>query len=123
VQANLDLPPPAPPENYRRAVRRQFVLRQVEGFSDRFKPDFGEWLFANMHVWEAFEREAERVWATGRRHYSSRTLWEVMRHETTLRERDGEFKLNNDRAPDIARLYLLMYPDRDGFFETRGRPA
>jgi hypothetical protein len=76
-----------------------------------------------MELWEHFEAAASEAWDEGFRHYSSRTIWEVMRHRTRHRERSGAFKLNNDRAPDIARLYLLMYPDRAGFFETRGRPA
>lgn len=122
-QAALDFssqPAPYRPEIYRQIARREFVLRQVAGFADRFHSDFQEWLAANFAIWEAFEGEANEVWAEGRKHYSSRTLWEVMRHHTRHRE-PGEFKLNNNRAPDVARLYLLMYPDRKDFFETRGR--
>lgn len=104
-------------------ARREFVLRRVAENAPKFRADFSEWLQKNMQLWERFELEANRVWAAGRVHYSSRTLWEVMRHHTALTECDGDFKLNNNRAPDVARLYLIMYADRAGFFETRGRDA
>lgn len=120
---DFDAPATLAPETYRLAARQQFVLRQVAGFADRFQPEFIEWLRSNLTIWEQFEADANEVWNEGFKHYGARTLWEVMRHRTRHRERAGEFKLNNDRAPDLARLYLLMYPDRDGFFETRGRGA
>jgi hypothetical protein len=106
---------------FRQVARREFVLRRAAERTADFRADFQEWLAKNMALWERFEREANQVWNAGRRHYSSRTLWEVMRHHTTLAELDSDFKINNNFAPDIARLYLVMYPDRPGFFETRGR--
>jgi hypothetical protein len=114
-------PAPLPAEAYRLLARRELVLRRVAVNAVRFRPDFPAWLETNMALWESFEAQANAIWSRGRRHYSSRTLWEVMRHETLLREAAGDFKINNNFAPDVARLYLLMYPERDGFFETRGR--
>jgi hypothetical protein len=109
---------------YRQVARREFILRRVAENRERFMPDFADWLRSNLHVWECFEREALRVWNAGRRHYSSRTLWEVMRHESATRAaNDGEWKLNDRRAPDVARLFLLLNPDKPEFFETRGRAA
>lgn len=119
--------PPAagvPPGGVRaicRAERRALILRRVAVNAATFRPDFPEWLDPHFELWEAFEHEANTVWAEGHRHYGARTLWEVMRHHTRHRERSGDWKLNNNRAPDLARLYRLMYPERDGFFETRGR--
>lgn len=84
-----------------------------------FRDGFLPWLAENAHVWIAFEREANRVWNRGRRHYSARTLLEYLRHESALAEAGGEWKLNNNVAPDLARLYGLAHPERAGFFETR----
>lgn len=86
-----------------------------------FRKGFLSWLADNLHVWSAFRREADKVWSRGRRHYSARTIGEVLRHESFLAERCGEWKLNNIHFPDLARLYLLTYPNRAGFFETRSR--
>jgi hypothetical protein len=95
------------------------VRQMAARHTDKFKPGFVEWLTANPHVWRAFEREAMQVWARGRRHYSARTIVEVLRHHTIMRERDSEWKLNNNNVPDLARLYLLMRPEHAGLFELR----
>lgn len=106
------------------AGRRQYVLRRAAEAVEHFKADFYAWLKANIHVYERFELEANRVWEAGRRHYSARTIGEVLRHESALTASDdGEWKLNDHRWPDLARLWLVVYPDRKGFFELRGRAA
>lgn len=84
-----------------------------------FRSDFLMWLANNASIWIAFEQESSKIWARGRRHYSARTIIEIIRHESTLCEVRSDFKINNDSAPDMARLYGLMHPDRVGFFETR----
>lgn len=83
-----------------------------------FRADFAAWLQENWSIWKAFEREANAVWRNGRRHYSARTIGEYLRHETALRE-DGEWKINGNHVPDLARLYMLLNPDRT-LFELRG---
>lgn len=85
----------------------------------RFRDDFARWLSVNWEIWLRFEREANRVYEAGRRHYSARTIGEFIRHETALSERGGDFKIDNSRFPDMARLYLTLMPEREGFFELR----
>ena len=87
--------------------------------SSQFRADFSEWLELNWHIWRAFVDQADRVWNRGRRHYSARTIVEVLRHESALSEFGGEFKLNGNYVPDLARLYVQRYPERAGLFETR----
>lgn len=90
---------------------------------DLFRKGFAAWLADNMHVWTAFEREADRVWSRGRRHYSARTIIEHLRHESALADNDTAYKLNGNAVPDMARLYGLLHPDRAGLFETRVMPG
>lgn len=104
---------------YRQIARREFVLRRVAENANRFRDGFPEWLEKHMTLWEHYEREANAVWHEGFRHYASRTIWELMRHHTRHREQAGEYKLNNNWAPCLARLYLVLYPEREGFFELR----
>jgi len=85
----------------------------------RYRPDFAGWLSRNWPIWERFEREANAVYNRGRKHYSARTIMEVIRHETALAETEGPWKINNIYIPDCARLYLTLYPERDGLFELR----
>ena len=95
------------------------VLAPAKANPEAFRPGFIAWLADNLHVWAAFRREANRIWNRGRRHYSARTIGEVLRHESALSENGSEWKLNNTIFPDLARLYLLAYPRRQGFFELR----
>lgn len=111
--------PTLPASAYRTVARREFILRRVQA-NHSFRPDFLEWLEANFPIWERFEAEANRVYDNGRKHYSARTIIEWLRHETSAREVGGEFKINGNFVPDLARLYSFMYPERD-IFETRGR--
>lgn len=89
----------------------------------KFRPDFAEWLAANPAIWDRFCAEANKVWARGRRHYSARTLIEFIRHETTLAQVGGEWKIDNNHAPDMARLYQDTFPDRAELFSTRLMPT
>lgn len=95
------------------------ALALVLANRSQFRSDFPEWFRENQHVFAAFCREADRIWNRGRRHYSARTIGEVLRHESALTEQGGDFKLNNVRFPCLARLYALMHPERSGFFEFR----
>lgn len=99
------------------------LLDIVRQDRENFLPTFAAWLAENRHVWVAFEREADKVWARGRRHYSARTILEHLRHETALADSGVEFKLNNNVAPDLARLYRLRYPSRADLFELRRMPG
>lgn len=87
-----------------------------------FSEDFLAWLPENIHVWSAFEREAIEIWGRGIKHYSSRTIVHVMRHHSAIRERGGEWKINNNHSPYLARLFDLMHPDKVGMWEYRGTP-
>jgi len=88
-----------------------------------YRADFATWLLTNPHIWSAFAREASRVWGRGRRHYSARTIVEVLRHESALAEVGGEWKITNNVIPDLARLYVQTYPERASLFEFRVMPG
>lgn len=100
---------------------RDLTLLLVQA-SDRFREDFHQWLTANYHVWLRFRQEADRVRAAGWAHYSARTIIEVLRHESNLREASGRWKLNDWYTPDLSRLYMALDRGAAGFFETRSRP-
>lgn len=88
---------------------------------DRFlKAGFLPWLQDNQHIYDAFEDHALRLIAKGRTHYSARTIVEVLVHESILRETsDGEFKIGNDKAPDLARWFVINHPEHWNFWEYR----
>lgn len=97
----------------------------VQANPTHFRKDFIDWLQKNHYVWEAFAAQADLIWNRGRRRYSARTIGEYLRHESALREGPNEhgWKLNDHWWPDLARLYMLVHPDRDGLFERRAGPT
>jgi len=102
---------------------RDALLALVTNNAEVFRDDFAAWLPQNMAVWVAFEREAHKVWNRGRRHYSARTLVEVLRHESALADTDRDYKINGNVVPDLARLYRLAHPERADLFECRVMPC
>lgn len=84
-----------------------------------FGHKFGDWLGENFHVWERFMQEADKLRIKGRKHYSARTIIEVLRHESALSDNDKTYKLNDHCTPNLARLYMMITPFADKFFETR----
>lgn len=91
--------------------------------ADTFTREFLADLPDNLHVYAAFEREALRVVARGRPHYSARTIVEVLRHNSALQESGGPWKLNDWHTPYLARLFALLNPGHASLFEFREAKA
>lgn len=113
--------PPAVNQFQAEVYRKRTAMVMLDCKPEAFRKDFRDWLEANYHVWTEFEREADAVWEMGRRHYSARTIGEYLRHRTVIAEKTNEMglKLNDHYWPDLARLYMMMHPEREGFFERR----
>lgn len=103
-------------------IRRLRAISWVDCCPHDFRPDFKPWLTENYQVYVEFERRALQV-AQHRQHYSARTIAEVIRHETTIGQLGGEFKVNNNQVPDMARLFAMMNPERADLFEFRSHKA
>lgn len=73
-----------------------------------------------LHGSFRFEQEANRLWASGRTHYSARTIGEYLRHNTLATDAGADFKVNDHIWPCLARLWTFLHPQRAGFFELRG---
>lgn len=91
--------------------------------ANTFSFEFLEWLPQNLHVWNAFVREANMVIERGRKHYSSKTIIEFLRHLTTITQNGGEFKINDHMSPYLPRLFDLMYPQHAGLWSYRETKA
>jgi hypothetical protein len=100
-------------------MKKAAILQQAQDHADQFRSDFIDWLTENCHVYEAFEEAAHKVWASGFKHYSARTIMEVIRHRSNIRELSGDYKINNNKIPDCARLYGIRHPHRAELFEFR----
>ena len=87
--------------------------------ADKFTDEFILWLPSNRHIWDAFVAEAFKVIRAGFKHYSTKTIIHVLRHHSALHESGGEWKLNNNISPYLARLFDLCYPQHAGLWEYR----
>lgn len=96
---------------------------QVIELSQYYLSDLGhefiEWLPNNMHIWDAFVAEAFKIIRKGFKHYSARTIIHVLRHHSAISEKDGEWKINNNHSPYLARLFALRYPQHEDLFKYR----
>lgn len=88
--------------------------------NDGYPAGFWKWLKENEHIYLAFKIEAIRMALTGRKRYSARTIVEVLRWQTDLRDSDTTFKINDHYTPGMARLFLAEYGKRfPEFFQLR----
>jgi hypothetical protein len=94
----------------------RFLL--VSNNPEQFRPDFYNWLVDNTHIYEEFEKRSLRV-AQYRKHYSARTILEVMRHDSAIRELKGDWKINGNYTPCLARLFSLKNTEHKDLFEFR----
>jgi hypothetical protein len=68
------------------------------------------WLRENFHIWKAFEEKAYMMAAVAKRpRYSARTIIEVMRWDSDIREKKPLFKISNNMVPGLARLWMAKH--------------
>lgn len=106
------------------ATEQQVMLWEGMNLEDPAVRKFREFHAANPHVYARLKYMALRLRRRGRKKYSIRTLYHVLRWEhdiSTIGSRD--FKLNNNYTPFYARLLMRLEPELEGFFETRAAVA
>jgi hypothetical protein len=87
---------------------------------DNYPDGFWHWMGQNEHIYAAFRVKAFQMALKGRKRYSARTIIEVLRWETDLRENKPLFKISNNMVPGMSRLFMTEYGGRyPGFFELR----
>lgn len=84
---------------------------------------FNKYLADNPHVWQAFVKFTMEAICAGHKRLSAELVVNRIRWETLIREKSGEFKINNDLKPFFARKFMADYPEYQGFFELRRSKA
>lgn len=95
------------------------ILDIAQANSATFSQEFMEWLPDNLHVWDTYVHEVFKVIRKGFKHYSSRTIIEVIRHHSAISDTDKIYKINDHSVPYLSRLFDLAYPRHAGLFEYR----
>jgi len=109
-------------ENDKTVKFSELTLNLLRENAAEFRPGFVAWVADNWGLYLQFENEALQVAKAGREHYSARTIGEYLRHQTTVRENNSPFKLNDHTIPDMARLFALRYPNYCNLFAYRASP-
>jgi len=104
-------------------VRSAYLRNELKRHFEHFTEQFISEMPGNLHVFDEVLREIIKLKNAGQEHYSMRTIIEVLRHESAIHANDEHFKINNNIAPPLARLVMLMFPELDGFFAVREAPA
>ncbi|MAS98849.1 MAG: hypothetical protein CMF29_08040 [Kiritimatiellaceae bacterium] len=83
------------------------------------KEEWWEFHKANPHVYNLFCDYANKAIASGRKHYSARTIIELIRWHNDIETTESDFKINDHVVPYYARLFMHYHPEHKGFFELR----
>lgn len=98
------------------------VIQGVIAASDYdYSTNFVSWLRDNPLVWYAFVQKTQHA-ATfmHKQRFSAAAIIQIIRWETIISEKDVTFKINNNHAPDLARLVMDVKPNLRGYFSIRG---
>lgn len=97
------------------------VLTVVHASDYDYSDDFLDWLRKNPEIWQGFANKALAAHAGGHKHrFGAKAILEILRWESFLADADKTFKINNNRAPDLARLVMDCKPELRGYFQIRG---
>ena len=87
-------------------------------FSERCQA-FLSWVDDNRQVTDDFAKLAKRLKSRNRHSYGGQAIWEHMRFNSAISDRDGEYKLNNNTIALITRFVMLKHPELCDFFKVR----
>lgn len=100
------------------------VLKNIiASHSDEFNTEYingssiFSWLRNNWVLWKEFEQRALKI-AKSKKRYSARTIIESIRWETDIGETNSYYKINNNRVPELPRLFMYKHPQYS-LFEQR----
>lgn len=75
--------------------------------------------FLHPEVYKMFEKFTFDRINRGFKHFGSQAILERIRWETSVTEKGGMFKINNNWAALFARMFEIEHPNYAGFFRKR----
>lgn len=97
------------------------VQNVVHASAYDYSDDFLAWLYKNHAIWQGFANKALMAHSGGHKHrFGAKAILEILRWESFLTDAEKTFKINNNRAPDLARLIMDCKPELRGYFQIRG---
>jgi hypothetical protein len=80
--------------------------------------DFKTYDKENPQIWNKFKKYSFEAKEKGFSNYSANGIFEIIRWNTDLQQRD-KYKVNNNYRPDYARKMMKNFPEFKSFFRTR----
>ena len=81
--------------------------------------DMIEYHLENPEIFVAFEKFTLEAIKSGRTYFGSKAIIERVRWYTAVEAKKDTFKINNNIAPFLSRLFEKKYPEYKGFFRKR----
>ncbi len=73
----------------------------------------------NPYIYHQFRYYTLRVIQSGFKNFGSQMIIEKIRWETGVVSKNSDFKINNDYAAFYSRMFMLEYPNYEGYFRLR----
>lgn len=83
------------------------------------KKSFIQYDKENPQIWEAFQRYAGQLRATGRKRIGAKLIMERIRWDSAIGGHGDFFKINNNYTAGYARKMIEYDPDFATLFQTR----
>lgn len=97
------------------------VMSIINNSDYDYSDEFILWLKKNVTVWRGFFDKTVEAYQHKHRHrFGAKAILEILRWESFTRDADVTFKINNNYAPDLARLVMDVRPALKGYFKIRG---
>lgn len=93
--------------------------RLFTGYSQKTLRDFKQYHQEHPQIYQGFKELAFRMKRTGRSHYSSKMIINVLRWETDIRAEGECFKICDRYQSIYGRLLAYHYPEFEEFFSFR----
>ena len=81
--------------------------------------NFHQYHSDNPHVYDKILELSHRARAAGRKEYSMRAIFHLLRWHYNVETQGDEFKINNNYSQDYALKVMEENPELRGFFKMR----
>lgn len=81
--------------------------------------NFEQYDLGHPEIWKQFREITLNLIRLGKKHYGAKAIFEIIRYHRFIEYGVGEFKVNNNFTAYYARKFMRVFPEHNGFFETR----
>lgn len=81
--------------------------------------DFEQYDAEHPEIWRQFRGITFGLIRRGKKHYGAKAISEIIRYHRIIEYGETEFKVNNNFTAYYSRKFMKLFPQHNGFFETR----